>query len=145
MASVHLSTIINCDVASAWDALQDFGALHTRLAPGFVTDCQLAGEARIVTFHNGMSVRERFVSSDDAQRRLVWSVVGPPFEHHNGAATVSPDGADGEGHCRFEWQADMLPDVLAGELEPMMREGLAAIKRHLEAGAASRTSMRHDS
>jgi hypothetical protein len=141
MASVRLSTIINCDAASAWDALRDFGALHTRLAPGFVTDCQLADGARIVTFHNGMSVRERFVSSDDARRRLVWAVVGAPFEHHNGAATVAPDGA---GRCRFEWQADMLPDMLAGEIEPMMREGLAAIKHHLEAGAAARTSMRHD-
>lgn len=139
MASLHLSVIIDCDVTSAWDALRDFGALHTRLAPGFVTDCQLADEARMVTFHNGMTILERFVSSDDTRRRLVWSVVGAPFDHHNGAATVA---ADGEGRCRFEWQADVLPDVLAGDLEPMMREGLAAIKRHLEAGADSRASTR---
>lgn len=140
MASIHLSVAINCSVASAWSALRDFGALHTRLAPGFVADCQLAGDARMVTFHNGMIVRERFVSSDDTRRRLVWSVVGAPFEHHNGVASVSPDG---EGRCLFDWQADVLPDVLASELEPMMRDGLAAIRRHLEADADSRGSTRH--
>lgn len=131
MASILLNVVIDCDVADAWDALRDFGALHTRLAPGFVVACHVDSETRVVTFHNGMTVRERFVSSDDTRRRLVWTVIGAPFDHHNGAATVS---AYGEDRCLFEWQADLLPDALARDLEPMMRDGLGAIKQHLESG-----------
>ena len=137
MASILLDVVIDCDVADAWEALRDFGALHTRLALDFVVACHVDSETRVVTFHNGMTVRERFVSSDDTRRRLVWSAIGTPFEHHNGAATVS---AYGENRCLFAWQADLLPDALAVDLEPMMREGLAAIKRHLESGAARDTA-----
>lgn len=140
MASLLLNLVIHCDVADVSDALRNFGALHTRLAPGFVAACQGVHETRVVIFHNGMTLRERFVSCDDARRRLVWSVIGVPFDHHNGASAVS---AYGEDRCPFEWQADLLPDALAGDLEPMMRDGLAAIKQHFESGAARDAAMRN--
>jgi hypothetical protein len=41
MASVHREVRIERPVAAVWDALADVGALHTRLVPGFVTDCRL--------------------------------------------------------------------------------------------------------
>ena len=41
MASVHCEIVIERPPAEVWDALADVGALHTRLAPGFVTDCRL--------------------------------------------------------------------------------------------------------
>ena len=56
-----------------WDAVRDVGAIHTRLAPDFVTDVKLEGDARIVTFANGMVAKELIVDCDDAARRLVWS------------------------------------------------------------------------
>jgi hypothetical protein len=46
-------------------ALRDVGALHTRLVPGFVVDTRLEAGARIVTFANGMTVREQIVTVDE--------------------------------------------------------------------------------
>ena len=54
MASIRREVSIEVSAAQLWDALRDVGALHTRLVAGFVTDCRLEGDARIVTFANGM-------------------------------------------------------------------------------------------
>ena len=56
-------------------ALRDFGAVHQRVAPGFVTATRLDGDDRVVTFFTGAEARERLVSVDDARRRLVYTVV----------------------------------------------------------------------
>ena len=45
MASIHKEILIDASSDHVWDALRDFGALHTRLAPGFVTDTRLDGDA----------------------------------------------------------------------------------------------------
>src|SRR3954451_25112625 len=58
MACIHKEIHIDADPADAWDALRDWGALHERLVPGFVTAARLDGEARIVTFFDGSTVRE---------------------------------------------------------------------------------------
>ena len=52
--------------ADVWDALRDVGALHTRLAVGFVTDGRMEPGARVVTFANGVVARELIVAVDDA-------------------------------------------------------------------------------
>lgn len=132
MASIVLERLIAIEAAGAWAALRDFGALHTRLAPDFVADTTLDEDARIVTFVNGLVVRERLVDLDDERRRLVWSAQGDPFVHHNGAAQVLEAGP---GHCRFVWTADLLPDALAEQIRPMMEEGLRCIQAHLETTA----------
>jgi hypothetical protein len=128
MASVRRSIEIDVSPDAAWDALRDVGAVHTRLARGFVTDCVLDGEVRQVTFANGVSIPERIVSVDDELRRVVWTIPQPPYEHHNGAATVEPHG-DG---TLFVWVADVLPDSLAPGYADAMERGLAAIKATLE-------------
>ena len=74
MASIHKDIIIDANPTDVWDALRDFGALHTRLVPGFVTDTRLDGDARIVTFSNGTVAREVLVDCDDARRRLVYAI-----------------------------------------------------------------------
>src|SRR6187549_3180764 len=62
MASIRKEIRINAPASQIWDALKDVGALHTRLVPGFVTDTKLEGNARVVTFGNGMVAREEIVS-----------------------------------------------------------------------------------
>jgi predicted HD phosphohydrolase len=111
-----------------WDAARDVGALHTRLAPGFVTDTQLDGEARIVTFGSGLVVRELIVDVNNDDRRLVWSAVGDQITHHNGAMQVL---AEGDG-SRVVWIADVLPHNLAKLIAAMMDEGLTTMKRAME-------------
>ena len=50
MATILLETDIDAPADAVWDALADFGALHTRVAPGFVTNTVLEPGARVVTF-----------------------------------------------------------------------------------------------
>jgi len=132
MASIQRDVLIQADPETVWDALSDVGALHRRLAPGFVTDVRLEEGARVVTFGNGLVARELIVDIDDKARRLVWSVVGGRMTHHNASAQVLPDG---EGGSRFVWIADLLPHELAPGIAAMMEQGLAVIKRTLEGGS----------
>ena len=113
MASIRKEFTLDAAPETVWAALRDVGALHTRLVPGFVVDTQLEDGARIVTFGNGMVARELIVDVDDGARRLVWSVVGGRFKHHNASAQVF---ADGDGRSRFVWIADLLPDEIAGDI-----------------------------
>jgi len=131
MASVHREIVIARPPAEVWDALADVGALHTRLAPGFVTDCRLEPGARVVTFANGMVARELIVDVDAERRRVAWSVVGGRLSHHNASAQVFAAGNDA---TRFVWIADFLPDEHAPALTTMIENGLATMKRHLDIG-----------
>jgi carbon monoxide dehydrogenase subunit G len=129
MASIRREVQIAARPETAWDALRDVGALHTRLAPGFVADTRLEDGARIVTFGNGMVVKELIVDVDDAARRVAWSAVGGSMTHHNASAQVFPDGAKG---CRFVWIADLLPNEVAPAIAAMIEQGIAIIKTTLE-------------
>ena len=131
MASIHREVTIRTDPDAAWSALRDVGALHTRLAVGFVTDVRMEPGARVVTFANGVVARELIVAVDDADRRVAWAVVGGAMTHHNASAQVF---ADGTGGTRFVWIADLLPDEMAPGVAAMMDEALAAITRTLESG-----------
>jgi hypothetical protein len=135
MASIRQEVVAEVSPAFAWDAVRDVGAIHRRLVPGFVTDCRLEGDARIVTFANGMVARELIVDVDNANRRLVWAVVGGRLSHHNASLQVF---AEESGHSRLVWIADLLPNEMAAAIEAMIRQGMVSMKRTLEQGAAQR-------
>ena len=130
MASIHQEIVIDARPERVWDAVRDIGAIHERLAPGFVTDTVLedGGGARVVTFGNGMVARELIVDCDDAKRRLAWSVVGGRMTHHNASLQVF---AEGEG-SRAVWIADLLPHELGPAIGGMIAQGLEAMKKTLE-------------
>ncbi|MBC7954467.1 MAG: SRPBCC family protein [Cytophagales bacterium] len=130
MASIHKEVVINVSADQAWSALEDVGALHTRLVAGFVTDCRMDGDARIVTFANGMVARELIVDVNSAQRRVAWAAVGGKLSHHNASAQVF---VESEGGSRVVWIADVLPHEMAPAIAGMIEQGLAAMKRTLEA------------
>jgi carbon monoxide dehydrogenase subunit G len=129
MASIRQEILLEATVEDVWDAVRDIGALHKRLVPGFVTDTRLEEGARIVTFANGLVVRELIVSVDDQARRLVWSARGERLTHHNASAQVFPAG---EGRSRLVWIADLLPDEMAGDIRQMMELGAVAMKKALD-------------
>ena len=131
MASIHREVALRVDPAAAWEALRDVGALHRRLAVGFVTDVRLEPGPRIVTFANGLVARELIVDVSEADRRVVWSAAGGRMTHHNASAQIFPSG---DGGTRFVWIADLLPDEVAPGVAAMMDQGLAAIKQTLESG-----------
>ena len=129
MASIHKEMFIESPADAVWSAFRDIGAVHTRLAPGFVIDCRLDGKDRIVSFANGFVVREVIVHIDDAARRLVYSARSENLEHHNAYFQVIPTGED---RCRVVWVADLLPDEAAESIGGMMEQGALAIKRALD-------------
>jgi len=129
MASIRREISLAADAANVWDALRDFGAVHERVAPGFVVATQLEGDSRVVTFGNGTSVRERLIDSDDAQRRLVYGVVGGKFTHDNAVVQVFDEG---QGRSRLVWTRDMLPNELAGNIAAMMDQAVQVMKPALE-------------
>jgi len=132
MASIHQDILIEVPAEQLWDALRDVGALPTRLVQGFVTDCQLDGDARIVTFANGLIAREVIVTLDEPRRRLVWSAAGGRLSHHNASAQVFEEGP---ARCKVVWIADLLPHEMAPAINDMIAQGLAAMKRTLEQAA----------
>jgi carbon monoxide dehydrogenase subunit G len=131
MASIQKEFLIKASPNHVWSAIRDFGAVHQRLAREFVVDTRLEGSTRIVTFANGMIVRELLVDIDDDSRRLVYSVVPERLTHHNASMQVF---AEGEEQARLIWIADLLPNDLAPAIASMMEEGTTAIKRTLEQG-----------
>ena len=130
MATIRKEIHIGVRPEKVWDALRDFGALHERLVPGFVTDCRMDGPDRIVTFANGAVMREVLIDLDDDDRRLVWTIVDGPYRHHQGAAQVLTEG---EG-SRFVWTADLLAeDDVVAQTNEAMKMGIATVKKTLEA------------
>jgi len=130
MATITKQVDIDRAPDQVWDAVRDWGAVHQRLCPGVLTDTKVEGEARIVTFANGLVAKELIVAVDDDARRLVWAVVGTQLlSHHNGAMQVL---AEGRG-SRIVWIADLLPHDAAPQVAGLMDLGCAAMKRTLEA------------
>jgi hypothetical protein len=130
MATIRKEITTTAKPDQVWAAIQDIGALHTRLVPGFVVNTKLEPGARIVTFANGITVRERIVTIDDQAKRLVWSVVSERFTHHNGSLQVFVN-ADGE--TNVVWIADLLPDEAAAMSSQIMDHGMSAMKTALDA------------
>ena len=129
MAAVRKEILTKADPDLVWAAVRDIGALHTRLVPGFVVDTRLEPGARVVTFGNGMVVREPIVDIDDAERRLVWSAVSGQTTHYNASAQVFEAE---EGKARVVWIADFLPDEVKGKIEAAMEHGAAIMKNTLD-------------
>jgi carbon monoxide dehydrogenase subunit G len=129
MASIRKEIETRARPEDVWAAIRDIGALHTRLVPGFVVDTQLEPGARIVTFGNGMTVREPIVDVDDKARRLVWSAEGAGLTHYNASVQVFARPGDGS---RIVWIADLLPHDMKGPIEGMIEQGMAVMKTTLD-------------
>jgi hypothetical protein len=133
MASIHKNIPIEAPASDVWDAVRDFGALHTRLVPGFVLDTKLDGEARIVSFANGTVARELLVDCDDERRRLVYAVISERMNQHSASVQVM---ADGEGNSRLIWIVDVLPHEIAPYIAGQMDQAAAAMQKALRAAPA---------
>ena len=133
MASITEEIITTARPEHVWEAIRDLGALHTRLVVGFVVDTRLEPGARIVTFKNGMVVKEPIVTVDEPARRLVWTAEAPSLTHYNASVQVF----DVDGGSRVVWIADFLPDDAQGFVAGMITEGLAAMKATLDAQTGS--------
>jgi carbon monoxide dehydrogenase subunit G len=133
MATIRKEIVLRASPEAVWSAVRDVGEVHRRLCPGVLVDCRLEGEARIVTFANGLVARESIVDLDDEARRLCWSAVGGRLSHHNASMQVFPDGSGG---ARLVWICDLLPNELAPDIRALIEMGSGALKKTLESEAA---------
>jgi carbon monoxide dehydrogenase subunit G len=133
MASIRRDIDLEADAESVWAAVSDFGAVDRRVAPGFVVESRLEGDARIVKFANGVEAAETLVSRDDATRRLVYAIVGGRLAHYNASIQVFAEDA---GHSKLVWIVDFLPNEFAGYLENQVQAAVKAMKPALEASSA---------
>ena len=129
MASIRKDILIEASPETVWAAVRDVGAVHKRLVPGLVTDVRLDGDARVVTFASGKTVRELIVDIDDTNRRLAYAAVGGLSRHHHASMQVY---AEGEQRSRLVWITDVLPNEVAGPIGALVEQGAGIIKRTLE-------------
>ena len=125
MASIQKDIPIAAPAAAVWDAVRDFGAVHTRVAPGFVTDTRLDGDVRIVSFANGSVVREQLVDCNDERRRLVYAIKNERITQHSASFQIVPDG---EERCWVIWTTDVLPHEIAPYIAQQMELGARAMQ-----------------
>jgi carbon monoxide dehydrogenase subunit G len=129
MASIRKEILLEARPEDVWLAVRDFGAPHLRLTPGVLVDARLDGEARVVTFANGLVVRELLVDLNDQERRLVYASTGGRATHHNASIQVFAEGAD---RTRLVWITDLLPNELAGAISALVEQGAAAMRKTLQ-------------
>jgi hypothetical protein len=130
MATLSKQIALDTGAANAWSAIRDFGQVHTRVAPGFLTRLEMDKGDRLLTFFNGLEARERLVTVDDEQCRLVYAVVEGRPTHYNAAVQVFPEG---DGRSRVIWTIDVLPNELGPTIGGMMEHALPIMKKTLEA------------
>lgn len=134
MATIRKEFFIARPADAVWAVFADVGAVHTKLARGFVTETQLVEGARLVTFANGMVAKELIVTVDAEARRLVYAVVGSPnLVHHNASFQVF---AQGDG-SRVVWVADLAPDTAAEIIGGMMEAGVVSMRATLSGTATA--------
>jgi hypothetical protein len=133
MASIYNDVPLDAPADDVWAAVRDFGAVHQRGAPGFVTDCRIDGDARIVTFANGNMAREVLVTVDEERRRLVYAVVSERVQQHSASIQIF---ADGDNHSRMVWITDVLPHEVAPYIDGQMDLGSLAMQSAFKRSAA---------
>lgn len=127
MATLRREIPVASGTAPVWQKLRDFSQVHAKVAPGFLTDLGMDNGDRIVTFFNGMVARERLITLDDENCRLVYSVVEGRASHYNAAVQVLPEG-DGS---RVVWTIDLLPNELAPAIGGMMDAAAKVMTKRL--------------
>lgn len=155
MATVYQELSLDAAPSVVWAAVRDVGAVHECLFPGYLTDSRMeeppsdgasvgsdgthhAVQTRVVTFANGLVVRERIVAVDDDHRRIAWSAIGGRASHHHASMQVRsaprPDGSEGS---LLVWVTDVLPDELSGAVGALVEGGAAVLRETFAATASS--------
>jgi hypothetical protein len=130
MACIRKEVVVDISPELAWDAIRDVGQVHKRLVPGVLTDARMEDGARVVTFANGLVVRELIVDVDDETRRFSYAATGGRTSHHNASIQVLPEGM---ASCRLVWITDLLPQDMAKSISDLVELGARVMKQTLEA------------
>ena len=130
MASIRREVALRVESEKVWAAILDLGALP-KLAPGVVLEARVEGDVRLVTFANGVQLRERVVDIDPVARRLVIASTGGRIEHLNSAMQVFVEGVH---RCRVVWIVDFLPNDIRENVRDILDREIVAARAVLETG-----------
>jgi Polyketide cyclase / dehydrase and lipid transport len=129
MASIHKQVAVDVDAKTAWQSLRQIENAHELFEP-VLTSCRLEGGMRIVQFANGMVVREHILDVDEGRRRVAYAALDVPgMTYHHASMQVVEEGP---GRCRFVWVTDFMPEEVGARIAPLIEQGAAAFKRHVE-------------
>ncbi|MHB8328421.1 MAG: SRPBCC family protein [Acidimicrobiales bacterium] len=125
MGEARAEIEIAASADTVWAVAGDFGGLGEWM-PG-IESCRVDGDDRILGLM-GMEVTERLERRDEAERVLVYRIVGGvPVGNHCATITVNPHG---EG-SRVTWDVEVEPDDMTGMLQGMYQQALQALKAHV--------------
>ncbi len=115
MATVHRTLELSSAPDEAWAKIADVGAVNQILP--FLGEVTVQGDRRTCSLGEA-TLDELIVSIDPDRRRLVYAIVGGPFEftHHSASMQITPRG----NGCVLDWNHDFKPD----DREPMLLEAL---------------------
>ena len=129
MASIHIDTTIQAPAPQVWAALAAVGEAHKTFA-GVLSACHLEGDdVRVVTFANGLQVKEQIVTIDPVRMRIAYAAIGTDLKHHSAAMQIIPAT---DGTCRFDWMTDVLPHEAVEWIRPLMEQGARALAANLQ-------------
>ena len=130
MAAGAVDVTLSAAPDEVWKVVGDFGGLRD-FFPG-IESFELQGDDRVIGMF-GMSIRERLLAKDDAERVITYSVIeGVPVDSHT--ATISVQSA-GDG-SKVIWAYDVRPDEMAPIFGDTYKAALATL------GTPSRRSPR---
>ncbi|MDD5051252.1 MAG: SRPBCC family protein [Sulfuricurvum sp.] len=129
MATIYKDFIVDASPDFVWEAIKDVGAVHNRLAQGFVTNTELSGDIRMVTFSNGFIVREQIITISDELWRLSYTAIGGISSHHNAYFQIF---GTSEEKTQVLWVTDFLPAEIQDSISQMVDAGSVAIQQTLE-------------
>jgi hypothetical protein len=134
MAAIHREIQLTVAPDRVWDVVRDIGNAHHRLFPGVLVDVQLEGGERVVTFANGLVVRELTLELNDELRRYSWTARGGLARHHNASLQVFENT---DGSSRVVWITEVLPNDLRDAIGALVDAGASVMKKTLESATAS--------
>ena len=131
MACISKEIVIKAPPSHVWAAVRDVGMVHERLTPGILVDARVQGDERVLTFAQGMIVRELIVALDDEKRRLAYAVIegSKRTTYHHASMQVI---ALGSGGSRLVWITDFLPHDQAVTIAAIIERGAELMKHTLE-------------
>ena len=139
MASIRKEIHTSASPEQVWEALRDVGSLLTRLVSGFVVDTRVEPGERIVTFGNGIVIREPIIDVNDKMRRVAWSANGGQLRHYNASAQVF---VNANKQTTIEWIAELFPNEAAARSVSRWKKAWPSRRQRLTASRGIRA--RHD-
>ncbi|WP_426451601.1 SRPBCC family protein [Paenibacillus sp. S-38] len=134
MPTIRKDILIDASPEQVWDAIQDVGAVHYRLVPGYTENTIMNGHERTLLLPNGGRVRELIISIDETERRMAYAVKEGkmPLVHHQASFQVFPHN---QNETKLVWITDFLPEQLTTEIQARVTRGAEVMKQTIEAEA----------